>query len=142
MDLIPLNECFGNSSMYFMDAPHGFKRKFCISFRAIKIRKSSSDSRHHRFLDTRKLLTLLSQGLLLFSCSIMSHSVTPWTAARQAALSFTISRNLLKLMSTEHLSTSRLPVPPPGLSALLDLFMRFMVPAIPFQPYSLSARVR
>ena len=27
--------------------------------------------------------------------------VTPWTAARQASLSFTISRNLLKLMSIE-----------------------------------------
>ena len=24
MDLILFNECFGNSSMYFMDAPHGF----------------------------------------------------------------------------------------------------------------------
>ena len=31
----------------------------------------------------------------------MSHSVTPWTAAHQASLSFTISRSLLKLMSME-----------------------------------------
>ena len=27
-----------------------------------------------------------------FSCSVMSDSVTPWTAARQASLSFTIAR--------------------------------------------------
>ena len=33
-------------------------------------------------------------------CSVtMSDSVTPWTAARQASLSFTVSRSLLKLMS-------------------------------------------
>ena len=33
-----------------------------------------------------------------FSCSVMSDSVTPWTAARQTSLFFTIYRNLLKLM--------------------------------------------
>ena len=31
----------------------------------------------------------------------MSDSATPWTAAHQASLSFTISRSLLKLMSVE-----------------------------------------
>ena len=31
----------------------------------------------------------------------MSSSATPWTAAHQAPLSFTVSQNLLKLMSTE-----------------------------------------
>ena len=39
--------------------------------------------------------------LLLFSCSVMSNSATPWTAAHQASLSFTISQSLLKLMSIE-----------------------------------------
>ena len=39
--------------------------------------------------------------LLLFSHSVMSDSATPWTAARQASLSFTISWRLLKLMSVE-----------------------------------------
>jgi len=39
--------------------------------------------------------------LLLFSHSVMSNSVTPWNAARQASLSFTISQSLLKLMSIE-----------------------------------------
>ena len=37
--------------------------------------------------------------LLFFSHSVVSHSATPWTAARQASLSFTISQSLLKFMS-------------------------------------------
>ena len=39
--------------------------------------------------------------MLFFSCSVMSDSVTSWTAACQAFLSFTISQSLLKLMSVE-----------------------------------------
>ena len=39
--------------------------------------------------------------LLLFGRSVVSNSVTPWTAACQAFLSFTISRSLLKFMSIE-----------------------------------------
>ena len=42
--------------------------------------------------------------LLLFSC--VQLFVTPWTAARQAFLSFTISRSLFKLMFIESLMTS------------------------------------
>ena len=38
-------------------------------------------------------------ALLLFSCSVVSDSATPWTAARQAYLTITISQSLLKLMS-------------------------------------------
>ena len=38
--------------------------------------------------------------------------VTPWTAARQASLSITISRNLLKLMSIESAMPSNHPVIP------------------------------
>ena len=44
--------------------------------------------------------------LLLFSCSVMSDSATPWTAACQASLSFTISWSLLKLMSIESVMPS------------------------------------
>ena len=40
-------------------------------------------------------------ALLLFGHSVVSDSVTLWTAARQASLSFTISWSLLKLMSIE-----------------------------------------
>ena len=48
---------------------------------------------------------------LLYSAVIQSLSpvqlfVTPWTAARQASLSFTISWNLLKLMSIESVMPS------------------------------------
>ena len=43
----------------------------------------------------------------MFSCSVLSDSfVTPWTAACQASLSFTITRSLLKLMFTESVMPS------------------------------------
>ena len=41
-----------------------------------------------------------------FSHSVMSDSATPWTAALQASLSFTISQNLLKPMSIESVMPS------------------------------------
>ena len=43
----------------------------------------------------------VSQMLFLFSHSFMSNFATPWMAARQASLSFTISWSLLKVMSIE-----------------------------------------
>ena len=46
------------------------------------------------------------QALLLFSHSVESDSETPWTAACQASLSFTISQSLLKLMSIESVMPS------------------------------------
>ena len=39
--------------------------------------------------------------MIQFSCSVVSNSATPWTAARQASLSITNSWSLLKLMSIE-----------------------------------------
>ena len=42
----------------------------------------------------------------LFHCSVMFHSATPWTAAHQASLSFTVSRSLLKPMSIESVMPS------------------------------------
>ena len=48
-------------------------------------------------LHTRNMFTLL----LLFSHSAVSDSATAWTTARQASLSSTISRSLLKLMSID-----------------------------------------
>ena len=44
---------------------------------------------------------------LWFSCSTVSNSATPWTAACQASLSFTISQSLLKLMSIESVMPSK-----------------------------------
>ena len=43
---------------------------------------------------------------LQFSCSVVSNSVTPWTAAHQASLSFTMSQSLLKIMSIESMMPS------------------------------------
>ena len=47
-----------------------------------------------------KGVTVLMSSLL-FSHSVLSDSVTPWTAACQPSLSFTICQSLLKLMSVE-----------------------------------------
>ena len=46
------------------------------------------------------------EWLLLFSRSVVSNSATPWTAARQASLSITSSRILLKLMSIKSVMPS------------------------------------
>ena len=43
----------------------------------------------------------------LFSRSVVSDSATPWTVARQASRSFTVSRHLLKLMSIESVMPSK-----------------------------------
>ena len=51
-------------------------------------------------------INLHAQLLLLFSYFVISDSVTPWTAARQSFLSFTISWSILKLMSTESVMPS------------------------------------
>ena len=42
----------------------------------------------------------------MFSLSVMFDSATPWTAARQASLSFTISQSLLKLICTKSMMSS------------------------------------
>ena len=62
---------------------------------------------HHSSKVSGKLTFLL---LYLF-CSVQSHgrvrlSATPWTAARQASLSITNSRSILKLMSVESVMPS------------------------------------
>ena len=51
------------------------------------------------FLVEQIALPFYNGNSLLFSCVRLF--VTPWTAAHQASLSFTISRSLLKLMSIE-----------------------------------------
>ena len=47
------------------------------------------------------VVSSLKVRLSFFSCSVVSNSVTPWTAARQASLFFTISWSFLKLMLIE-----------------------------------------
>ena len=53
------------------------------------------------------IITVSQTLFLLFSSrSVLSNTVTPWTAACQASLSFIISWSLLKLMSIELVMTS------------------------------------
>ena len=47
---------------------------------------------------------LFGLDVQLFSCSAVSDSATPQTAAHRATLSFTVSQSLLKLMPTESMS--------------------------------------
>ena len=49
------------------------------------------------------IILLLSAAWSSFGHSVMSDSVTPWTAALQASLSFIITWSLLKFMSPNHL---------------------------------------
>ena len=49
---------------------------------------------------------ILVSGISQFSHSVVSNSVTPWTAAHQASLSTTNSQDLLKLMSIESVMPS------------------------------------
>ena len=51
-------------------------------------------------------LPLLFLAMLLFSQEIVSNSAAPWTAACQAPLSSTISRNVLRFMSFESVMLS------------------------------------
>ena len=57
----------------------------------------------------------------MISHPVMSNSVTPWAAAHQASLSFTISQSLLKFMSIESVMPSNrfivcCPLSPPALN--------------------------
>ena len=64
--------------------------------------------------------------MFLFSHSVVSNSVTPWIAAHQSSLSFTISWSLLKLASVELVMPSKhlilCPLPLPTLSSCLQPF--------------------
>ena len=62
-----------------------------------------------------------------FSHLVVSDSVTPWTAARQASLAITNSQSLLKLMSVESVMTSNHlilchPLLPPSIFPSIRVF--------------------
>ena len=59
-----------------------------------------------RLSDWTTVMRLWQQIYVLFSHSVMSDSVTPWTAARQASLSLSTSCSLLRLMSAESVMPS------------------------------------
>ena len=75
-----------------------------IYFREIKYKtRWHRQDRHRKALFQRVWAWV---GLLLFSHQAMSDSAAPWTAARQASPSFTISRGWLKPMSVESVMPS------------------------------------
>ena len=66
----------------------------------------------HNFVCT---ICLLPTAVVVQSPRRVQLLVTPWTAARQASLSFTVSRSLLKLRSIELVMPSSRDWPPPSL---------------------------
>ncbi|CAI9157456.1 unnamed protein product [Rangifer tarandus platyrhynchus] len=77
----------------------------------------------------------------MFSCSVVSDFATPWTAARQVSLSFTISQSLLKLMSIElvtpsnHLILCHPLLLPPSIFAIIRVFSNESVLCIMWPKY-------
>ena len=59
---------------------------------------------------------------MLFSCSVVFNTVTTWTAACQASLSFTIFRSLLKVMCIESVMPSNHLIIRPPLFLLSSIF--------------------
>ena len=76
-----------------------------------------------------------------FSCSVMSDSVTPWTAAHQASLSVTNSQSSLKLMPIElampsnHLILCRPLLLPPSIFPSIRVFSNESVLLIRWPKY-------
>ena len=71
-----------------------------------------------------------SERYLLLLLSSLSHVrlfASPWTAARQTSLPFTISQSLLKLMSIESVTPSNHPILYQPLLLLPSIFPRFRV---------------
>jgi len=72
-----------------------------VGFRFVGTRAASQGvGVGNKTADTSQAFTV-GPGSVQFSCSVESDSSTPWTAARQASLSSTISWSLLKFMSID-----------------------------------------
>ena len=86
-------------------------------------------------------MSLLSQGLVQFSCSVVSDSVTPWTTACQASLSITNSQSPPKLMSivsvmpSNHLILCRPLLLPPSILPSNRVFSNESVLSIRWPKY-------
>ena len=66
-------------------------------------------------------------SVCMFGHSLMSNFATPWNAARQASLSFTISWSLLKLMPIESMMASNHLILCPPLLLLPSIFSSITV---------------
>ena len=78
----------------------GGQRIPLLQFRIYCIQKQTKELFIHLFVFPSYKLTSVPSSVR-FSRSVVSDSVTPWTAERQASLSITNSRSLLKLMAIE-----------------------------------------
>ena len=77
-----------------------------VGFRFVGTRAASQGvGVGNKTADTSQAFTV-GPGSVQFSCSVVSDSSTPWTAARQVSPSSNISRSLLKLMSIESVMPS------------------------------------
>ena len=74
-----------------------------VFFRSFQTQRAYQNSIKPSFIS-------LISPLLLCSCSVVSDSAIPWTAARQASLSFTNTQSLLRLMSFESVMPSNYPI--------------------------------
>ena len=74
-----------------------------INYKKKTVRNTNTWRLNNTFLITNRLLKKSTWLIIQFSCSAVSDSATPVTAARQASLSITNSWSLFKLMSSNHL---------------------------------------
>ena len=92
-----------------------------------ELRYGNNPSVHQGWMD-EKVVRYIYIFLLLFSCQVVSDSVTPWTAACQAPLSVTISWSLPQFMSvasmmpSSHLILWHPLFPPPSIFASIRDF--------------------
>ena len=68
--------------------------------------KNAGNERQKAIRHIGKMVKVFSFVVVFQSLSHVRHFATPWTAARQASLSFTISQSLLKLISIESVMPS------------------------------------
>ena len=76
-------------------------KNFDLPIRFVFTHNSPGSTHDHNLYHYTLLLVVWLFSSVHFSRSVVSDSVSPWTAARQASLSITNSRSLLKLMSIE-----------------------------------------
>ena len=94
-------------------------------------------------LGTNDIITFCSKTVVVQSLSHVQPFVTPWTAAHQASLSFTITQSLLKLISIELVMSSNHLILCHPLLFLPSIFPRIRVFSneLALQSFSFSIRL-
>ena len=92
-----------------------------------KINKSYAKKNIDRWNTLLLLVHTAGTYSVQFSCSVMSNSAIPWTAAGQASLSITNSQSLLKLMSIESVMPSNILILCHLLLLLSSIFLSIRV---------------